>query len=147
MEGRQMFSYLKKLLGDRRPQRPRRAARSESRGRVRPGMEMLEDRLVPAAWAHSAGGLLADAGRAVATDPQGNVYVAGTFQGQAQFGGVTLTSAGDDDAFVAKYSPSGVLQWAQRMGGPLHDEATAIATDGRGNCIGSARTGSLPWRR
>jgi hypothetical protein len=40
-----MFSYLQKLLGNQRSQTAQRAARSKSR--VRPGLETLEDRLVP----------------------------------------------------------------------------------------------------
>jgi hypothetical protein len=42
-----MFSCLKKLLGKRRPASVGRVARSNPAGRVRPGVEMLEDRLVP----------------------------------------------------------------------------------------------------
>jgi hypothetical protein len=50
-----MFSYLKKLFGNQRSLAARRAARSDSRGRVRPGLEMLEERLVPT-WAVSGAG-------------------------------------------------------------------------------------------
>jgi hypothetical protein len=52
-------------------------------------------------------------------DNQDNCYVTGFFDGTNNLGGVTLTnqSVGGSDIFVAKYSSSGALQWAQRAGG------------------------------
>ena len=47
-------------------------------------------------------------------DRFGNVYVTGWFSGTASFGTTNLTSAGDDDIYVAKYNSTGVLQWAKR---------------------------------
>ncbi len=43
-------------------------------------------------WAQHMGGTGADMGQAVTSDPLGNVYMAGSFQGQMSYGFTTLTS-------------------------------------------------------
>ncbi|RYZ38185.1 MAG: hypothetical protein EOP49_31145 [Sphingobacteriales bacterium] len=74
-------------------------------------------------WAHNAGQPSVDnAGYGVGTDAAGNVYTSGYFQGtNINFdpaGGTTgiLTSSGSFEGFVAKYTPSGTLLWARRLG-------------------------------
>src|SRR5262249_36134175 len=52
----------------------------------------------------------------LAVDGAGNVYVTGLFEGTAAFGGVSLTSAGGDDVFVAKLTSAGTVAWAKRFG-------------------------------
>lgn len=83
------------------------------------------------------GGTDADKITAEALDPSGNVYVAGTFTGSAQFNpaGATnaLISLGGTDGFVAKYSPTGALAWAVRFGGTGAETVTALARDNAGN--------------
>ena len=82
-------------------------------------------------FANRAGSTGSDAGIAVATDPSGNVYVTGSFEGTVDFDpghstpGDTLTSAGDSDIYVARYSPAGALTWVARIGsgGPADDGA------------------------
>ena len=46
-----------------------------------------------------------------------------------------LTSAGEDDIFISKTSPSGVVLWAKRIGGHGTDHANSIAMDHEGNVI------------
>jgi len=41
----------------------------------------------------------------------------GYFTGTADFGGISLTSVGSADGYVAKYAPTGSLLWATRFGG------------------------------
>ncbi|MEM7230625.1 MAG: SBBP repeat-containing protein [Planctomycetota bacterium] len=85
-------------------------------------------------WARSAGGASADRGRAIATDSQGNVYVAGVVSGNdLDFGGTLLNSAGLDDAFVGKMNPNGEWEWVRTAGGNLSDSAHSVAVDGSGN--------------
>ncbi len=88
-------------------------------------------------WAHDLGGKQNDAVLGVATDASGNVYLAGSFQGQASFGvgtNATLTAQGQTDAFVVKLNSSGTFQWAHDIGGPLaFDAADSIAVDPAGN--------------
>ena len=85
-------------------------------------------------WAKSIGGTGSDAGNGIATDSSGNVYVTGYYNGTANFGPDTsLTSAGQNDAFVAKYDTSGTLRWAKSIGGGYGDFGYGIATDSVGN--------------
>jgi hypothetical protein len=65
------------------------------------------------------------------TDASGNVYVVGDFSGTVSFGSTSLTSAGEQDVFVAKYSPAtSRYLWAQRAGGTADDHAAAVAVSG-----------------
>src|SRR5882672_6822469 len=84
-------------------------------------------------WARQAGGSGDDYGLAVATDPSGNVYLAGAFQNTATFSTTSLTSSRSNDVFIAKYGAAGNLVWARRAGGNGDEEANAIAVDRAGN--------------
>ncbi|MDD3876777.1 MAG: SBBP repeat-containing protein [Bacteroidales bacterium] len=88
-------------------------------------------------WATQSGGAgvssSSDKGAAVAVDAQNNVFMTGTFEGTANFGTTTLTSAGGLDIFVEKRNADGVFQWAVQAGGTLGDYPVAIATDLSGN--------------
>ena len=65
-------------------------------------------------WVQQTEGGNADAG-GVAVDQAGNVYVTSPFEFTINFGGISLTNAAND-AFVAKYSNSGAIQWARQAG-------------------------------
>ena len=68
---------------------------------------------------------------ATAVDAAGNVYLAGAFTNSVVLGGITLTSLGGNDVFVAKFNPaSNQFVWAQRAGGTGGDGATALAVSG-----------------
>jgi hypothetical protein len=58
------------------------------------------------------------------------VYVASPFEFAINFDGVSLTNAANN-AFVAKYSNSGTIQWARQAGGTSFYEDVAL--DGQGN--------------
>ncbi len=80
-------------------------------------------------WARAWSGPGIDVARAVAADPSGNLFVAGTFERALTIGVTTLEAAVSPDLFVAKLTSAGTPEWAVRMGGPgsaqVHDLATA----------------------
>jgi len=89
-------------------------------------------------WAINVGGSQEDAGFGVDVDDSGHVYVTGFFNGTADFDplgtGNTLTAAGDNDAFLAKYDTGGICRWAKRMGGSSgNDLGFGVTVDGTGN--------------
>ncbi|MEX2322677.1 MAG: SBBP repeat-containing protein [Acidimicrobiia bacterium] len=89
-------------------------------------------------WAHNIGGTGVDAGSGIAVDGFGNTYLTGYFQGSGvdfNPGGTAhlLSSNGSFDVFVAKYDPTGNLQWAHNIGGTGVDVGYGIAVDGFGN--------------
>jgi hypothetical protein len=69
-------------------------------------------------WAQRYGDGDREIGRGVDADARGNVYFTGEFSGTVRVGRFTLTSAGDNDLFVAKADPNGAVIWATPMGGP-----------------------------
>lgn len=84
-------------------------------------------------WAVAAGGAKHDKTRAVNADKNGNVLLAGEITGPVKFGTLELPAAGQLDAFVAKYGPSGDFLWARSAGGSATDRAYAVAADPEGN--------------
>jgi len=87
-------------------------------------------------WVRQAGSTLSDLGTAIETDGNDNVIIAGTFNDSAHFGeSDTLVSFGYRDAFLAKYSEHGNLNWIMAIGGPFADRAKALAIDNSNNII------------
>jgi hypothetical protein len=85
-------------------------------------------------WAKSIGGPSDDEATAAAVDASGNLYVAGWFRSTTlTFGSYTLTSAGNEDMFLAKYDANGNVLWAASAGGISEDIAGSVAVDASGN--------------
>jgi hypothetical protein len=91
-----------------------------------------------------------DEGLSAATvDGAGNLYLSGYCTQTMQFGAITLPTPGGRDAYLAKYSPAGVAQWAQTGGGAWDDEVGGLTVDAAGNAyltgsfVQSARYGSF----
>jgi hypothetical protein len=85
-------------------------------------------------WVQQAtgGGNLGEAG--VAVDQAGNVYLGGMLQNTLNFGGISLTNAAASyNAFLAKYSNSGALQWVHQAGGTNGGAYADVALDRQGN--------------
>ena len=73
---------------------------------------------------------------AIAVDNLGDVVVIGKFFGTVDFGRGPLTSAGDWDIFVAKYSGvNGTALWARRLGGAQTDNGLGVAVDSHGDVV------------
>ncbi len=85
-------------------------------------------------WVRQVGGLGDISDPKIAVEGSGNVYITGSFFYQATFGNNTLTSAGYDDIFVAKYNSSGTFLWARQGGSESGgDRGKGIAVDASGN--------------
>lgn len=67
-------------------------------------------------WARSFGGIYDDNGTAVAVDAQGNVFFAGTYTGNVDFGGGPVEDQGADSIFLVKLDPSGSFLWSKAFG-------------------------------
>lgn len=85
------------------------------------------------AWAKSAGGNGNDHSASITIDKKDNVYLTGNIKDGGDFSGVTVTTAGGWDAFVAKYHTDGNLEWVKLGGGSNHESGTGISVDVSGN--------------
>ncbi|MBD3336737.1 MAG: hypothetical protein GF355_14590, partial [Candidatus Eisenbacteria bacterium] len=85
-------------------------------------------------WSEHFGGLGWDRVEAVATDADGNVVVTGCYCGSVDFGGGSITSAGERDIFVAKYDAAGNHLWSLGFGDITYfDCGMGVAADDIGN--------------
>jgi hypothetical protein len=67
----------------------------------------------------------------IASDTNGNVYIAGSFSGTLNVGYTTLTSRGGSDIFVAKWNTASAnFVWAQTAGGTSDDGPSSLAVNG-----------------
>ncbi|MEX0966298.1 MAG: T9SS type A sorting domain-containing protein [Bacteroidia bacterium] len=96
--------------------------------------------LCEAAWSVKEYGYNQSSGDALATDAEGNVYIAGAFSGMIDFDPSLKThylmseetQMGRHDAYIGKYTSSGELLWAKRMGNIWNDYVVNIAFDDSG---------------
>lgn len=90
-------------------------------------------------WVRLDGGNSTASGNAITVDNAGNYYVAGLYSGgAAQFGATPAAAAADQafNMFVAKYDPTGQLQWIQVGQGSdfsVEFSSAGIAADQAGN--------------
>ena len=126
-------------------------------GTTSTGADVFVVRIDPAGLTLSSctiiGGAGEDVGNAIAVDPSGNIWVAGTtnsFDLPLPFGlGLQPFLAGAQDAFVAKLSPAGVVLALTYLGGVGDEEGLAIAVDLTGNVYiaGSTKSSDFPTFR
>jgi hypothetical protein len=91
-------------------------------------------------WVKQLGTSTQDRAYGVATDSDGNAFIAGWTSGS--LGG---SHQGLVDAWVSKYSPNGVLKWSKQIGSTNNDLTFAVATDSNDNVlISGATAGILP---
>ncbi len=109
---------------------------SNAFGVVTSAVARLTTDLVPEfVWLRSAGGIQDDVAQAIATDGEGNLFVAGYFKTNAMFGLFPVASAGQEDIFLAKYDANGGLLWVNTAGGISGDSALSLAVDATGNAV------------
>ncbi len=82
----------------------------------------------------TSGGTTAEA---LAVDGSGNVYLAGTLDGSARFGTITVASAGSADGYVAKLNAAGDWAWAVGVGRTGYDYCLGLTVDAAGNAYAS----------
>lgn len=91
------------------------------------------------AWSNHIGATSADDARVVTLDNSGNVYIAGSFRGTTDFdpgpGVFTVTSAGGDDGYIAKYDASGNFLSAFTFSNTLNCKVYSIDVDNLGNIV------------
>jgi hypothetical protein len=94
-------------------------------------------------WARKVGSYGYDYGYALAVSPGGTAYVLGTFEYEASFDNIKLTSRGSKDISLAAYNPDGGVEWAQQFGGPALDGAgDLVLVDNVGVLVSGQFTGS-----
>ena len=82
-------------------------------------------------------------GESVAVDSGCHIVVSGSFGGEMDLGGVSISGV-DEDLFVARFDPSGKPLWAQRLGTEPFQGSAFTAVDGKGNiALGGTYNGTL----
>ncbi len=89
-------------------------------------------------FAKQIGGIGVDIGFQVRPDASGNIYLGGVFSSTCDFDPAVattsnITSAGQGDLFVAKYTSAGAITWATGTGGTGNDYCYGLGVDGSSN--------------
>ena len=86
-------------------------------------------------WARSVGGSSYDYIDSVSETSDGGYIAGGSFGSSIQVGDYTLTSNGNYDGMIIKYSASGEVEWARSVGGSYTDEITSVSATSDGGYI------------
>ena len=102
-------------------------------------------------WLVKAGGLKSDKGTTIVTDPDGNIFITGYYNEQADFGpfntGFSFQSS--KETFIAKLDPQGNFLWVKNGINYYDDRGLGLCVDPQGNvyvtgtCWGGLQWGSL----
>ena len=95
-------------------------------------------------WSTYVGGGDEDFGRGVVVDTNGDIIVAGSTSSTdlPATSGLQTSNAGGEDAFVARYTPDGMLVWMTYFGGSGGETEIHIALNTSGKCTIAGTTGS-----
>jgi gliding motility-associated-like protein len=82
-------------------------------------------------WSQQIGSTGNESVGGVTVDEDNNIYLVGNYSALCRFSSsINLTNNGGFDIFLAKYNPSGILQWAKTIGtGIKNQSATCIKYD------------------
>lgn len=90
-------------------------------------------------WGKNGNGSGNDKAYSVSADPNGNLFVTGSFSSQTiTFGSITLTNGnvgggGDNNVFIVKYDLNGNVLWAKSAGGWGRASGVSVNSDAGGN--------------
>jgi gliding motility-associated-like protein len=96
-------------------------------------------------WATYLGGPGPENGYSVATDNDGNVYIAGETSNSPNIAtgtGWQVNSGGNYDAYLAKFDANGSMLWSTYYGGTGADYGRSVITDSHGNVYLAGNTSS-----
>lgn len=98
-------------------------------------------------WARRMGGPgVDDFAYAVSGYPDGSMLVGGYFMGTGEFAGITRTSVGGQDAFLAKYSANGTQEWVRTAGSAGDDMVRDVVARADGSALMALTIGgSVQW--
>lgn len=77
-------------------------------------------------WVKTSKNMSSDAGYAITSDNNGNVFITGNFEGQLNFDGKTINSTGKNDIFVIKVNKTGSCDWIKNYGDKNENTANTI---------------------
>jgi len=87
-------------------------------------------------WANRYGDKFNDVAGGIAVDPAGHITMVGSFDKTISFGpGDDHSSLGEADAYIARVSTDGKLEWAKTFGAEREDVAWGVAVDTSGNSV------------
>jgi len=86
-------------------------------------------------WSKSFGNAAEQSVTSLNIDNMGNILIVGHFEGEIDFGGGALSSAGGQDAYLAKLDSNGAHIWSKAYGDTAQQRALSVATDGSGNVL------------
>ena len=91
-------------------------------------------------WMHELTGATDENTGGLSVTSTGHIFVSGGFNGTANFSStVSLTSAGENDAYVMKLNPDGTLNWVKQIGGTSFDYAWDLDTYTNGDVVLAGR--------
>lgn len=99
-------------------------------------------------WLVSSGGVKSDKGTKVVHDAQGNSYITGYYNEEANFGSINtgFSFQQSKEAFVAKIDPQGNFLWETHGLNFYDDRGLGLTVDGNGNVyITGTCWGGLDW--
>ncbi len=99
-------------------------------------------------WLVSSGGIKSDKGTKVVHDAQGNAYITGYYNEEANFGSINtgFSFTQSKEAFVAKLDPQGNFVWETHGLNFYDDRGLGLTIDGNGNVyVTGTCWGGLDW--
>ncbi|MEM9191232.1 MAG: SBBP repeat-containing protein, partial [Myxococcota bacterium] len=91
-------------------------------------------------WSSLFGGPGFNEAYSAAHDTNGNIFVAGRFSGMGtDFQEESVSSEGQDDAFIASFTQDGGVRWVTSFGGNASDRARGVAVSGDGRIVAVGR--------